>query len=42
MLQRGDYVHEICYFVVIYASLFPLQPVKAVSVIYLFSAFFLA
>ena len=27
MLQRGDYAREICYFVVVDASLFPLQPV---------------
>ena len=27
MLQRGDYAREICYFVVVDASPFPLQPV---------------
>ena len=27
MLQRGDYAREICYFVVVHASPFPLQPV---------------
>ena len=27
MLQRGDYAHEICYFVVVHASPLPLQPV---------------
>ena len=27
MLQRGDYAREICYFVVIHASPFPLKPV---------------
>ena len=27
MLQRGNYAREICYFVVVHAPLFPLQPV---------------
>ena len=27
MLQRGDYAREICYFMVVDASPFPLQPV---------------
>ena len=27
MLQRGDYAREACYFVVVHASSFPLQPV---------------
>ena len=27
MVQRGDYASEICYFVVVDASPFPLQPV---------------
>ena len=27
MLQRGDYAREICYFLVVHASPFPLQPV---------------
>ena len=27
MLQRGDYARELCYFVVVHASPFPLQPV---------------
>ena len=27
MLRRGDYAREICYFVVVDASPFPLQPV---------------
>ena len=27
MLQRGDYAREICYFVVVHASPFPLKPV---------------
>ena len=43
MLQRGDYAREICYFVVIHASPFPLQPVRAVSIFILFFLpFFLA
>ena len=33
MLQRGDYAREICYFVVVHASPFPLQPVRAVSIL---------
>ena len=40
MLQRGDYAREICSFVVIHASPFPLQPVRAVSIFIFFSAFF--
>ena len=40
MLQRGDYAREICYFVVVHASPFPLQPVRAVSTFFFFSAFF--
>ena len=42
MLQRGDYAREICYFVVVHASPFPLQLVRAVSIFFFFSAFFLA
>ena len=30
MLQRGDYAREICYFVVVDASPFPLQPVVCI------------
>ena len=41
MLQRGDYAREICYFVVIHASPFPLQPVRAVSIfIFIFCLIF--
>ena len=39
MLQRGDYAREICYFVVVHASPFPLQPVRTVS-IFFFCLFF--
>ena len=46
MLQRGDYApREICYFVIVHASPFPLQPVRAVSIlffVFVFSAFLLA
>ena len=40
MLQRGDYAREICYFVVVRASHFPLQPVRAVSIVLFFCFFF--
>ena len=40
MLQRGDYAREICYFVVIHASPFPLQPVRAVSIFLFFVCLF--
>ena len=38
MLERSDYAREICYFVVVHASLFPaLQPVvRAVSIFFFF------
>ena len=44
MLQRGDYAREICNFVVVYASPFPLQPVtryKSIHSFFFFLFFFL-
>ena len=35
MLQRGDYAHEIGYFVVVHASPFPLQPTLYIALYYL-------
>ena len=40
ILQRGDYVREICYFVIVHASPFPLQPVRAVSILFFVFLFF--
>ena len=34
MLQRGDYAREICYFVVVGASPFPLQPVCIIYLLF--------
>ena len=34
MLQRGDYAREICYFVVVDASPFPLQPVCIIYLLF--------
>ena len=33
MPQRGDYAREICYFVIVHASSFPLQPVRIILLI---------
>ena len=42
MLQRGDYAREICYFVVVHASPFLLQPVSMYYLLLISGLFTLA
>ena len=42
MLQIGDYAREICYFVVVHASPFPLQPIRMYYLLLISGLFTLA